>query len=428
MNLDQEILAAWQLMSDIGDLTRGERGITRDAFGDGEDLAAEAVRVAAMQRDLPAWYDHVGNLHCYLAGTDPTAKEIVIGSHVDSVPSGGNFDGLMGVVAGLAILVALRDAALSRPLRLIAFRGEESPWFGQAYLGSRLALGHGSLAELGPLLRTDTGLPLSEHLARLGLSERKTTPATPFRPDKVEAYLELHIEQGPLLLTADQPVAVGRAIRGNVRFPNASCRGEYAHSSGAPRETRRDCVLALADLALFLDELWAQRLQSIDDSFVFTIGKVATNPKEHAITKVAGELDFSLNFGSISPEIMKLVRREVLDRIEGIEATRRVQFDLGPEVGTTPTPLDPELSDTLRLCAEALGVPCGVIPTVGHDAAMFVLKGIPAAVLLVRNRNGSHNPDETMEFADFASATLVAAEAVTRWAGAPTFSRTSEPA
>jgi N-carbamoyl-L-amino-acid hydrolase len=167
----------WILMRDIGVLTSDGIGITRAAFGPGEQVAAEQVAQFARRKRLDVQADRFGNLHVTVPGEHPERAAVAAGSHLDSVPRGGNYDGLAGVVGALAVLAAAREEGirLPRPLRAIAMRGEESPWFGTAYVGSRLMLGRSAIQEIGGLAHSVSGRTLSDHLAELGTSDERAS-------------------------------------------------------------------------------------------------------------------------------------------------------------------------------------------------------------------------------------------------------------
>ncbi|ONG46376.1 hypothetical protein BKE38_25355 [Pseudoroseomonas deserti] len=414
--LERSTAQAWTLMAGIGRAT-GEPapGITRAAFGEGEEIALQAVLRHAAALGLEAEADPFGNHHLLLPGEDGQAPAVASGSHLDSVPNGGNFDGLAGAVAALAVLAAVRASGLRprRPLRAVLFRGEESPWFGTAYLGSRLMLGRSPWAEIGALRRRDSGLTLAQHLAAL---RHAPGPKTPLDPAGFAAFLELHIEQGPLLESRGVPLGIATACRGNIRFPQARCHGAYAHSAAMPRGHRQDAVLAVAELALALDRFWQERIAAGDDNFVVTIGEFATDPVQHAMTKVAGEVAFTLNLGGTDPAVLEAARGVLAGAVARIERERGVRFALGAEVGTAPVALDAGLRALLAGCAAEAAIAAMPLPTVGHDAAMFALSGVPTAMLLVRNAHGSHNPQETMAEADFARGVAVLARAMLRLA------------
>lgn len=412
--LSRSIDEAWDLMLEVGRATADPApGITRPAYGAGEDIAIDAARRFAEAHGLTLTADVFGNHHVVLPGEEPEAAAVVSGSHVDSVPNGGNFDGLAGCAAALAALAAIKARGLRtrRPLRAVLFRGEESPWFGTAYLGSRLLLGRSPWSEIGAMRRRDSGLTLAEHLASLS---HAPGPKTPVDPASFACFLELHIEQGPLLEGQGIPLGIATACRGNVRFPQARCHGAYAHSAAMPRAYRQDAVLAVAELALSLDRFWQQRIAAGDDNFVVTIGEFSTDPAQHAMTKVAGEVCFTLNFGGTDPAVLQQARGVMTEAITRIEAERGVRFDLGGEVGTAPVALDAGMRALLAECAAEAGIATMPIPTVGHDAALFALSGVPTAMLMLRNRNGSHNPQEDMDQVDFARGVAVLTRAMLR--------------
>ena len=408
-------------MERIGHETADSPGITRAAWSRNEERAADHVRAFAWRHGLQALNDAFGNIAFLLPGVHPATPCVTTGSHLDSVPHGGNYDGLAGVAAGLAVLAAANADPASRgmPFRAVAMRGEESPWFGTAYLGSRLMLGLSTLDEIGDLVRSDSRKPLRHHLQQLGYPRTGEAVAPLLNCDLVTSYLELHIEQGPLLESDDVSVGIATAVRCNVRFPDARCIGAYGHSAALPRRFRQDAVLAVAELALGLDEFWKDRIAQGDEDFVFTVGKFSTDAALHAMTKVAGDVRFSLNIGAAMETSLDAARAFLFDLIKGIESDRGVSFELGREVGTTPTQLDGHLIAHIEDTARGLGTATRRMPTVGHDAAMFARAGIPSAVILVRNAHGSHNSDEALERRDFTDGVHVLGRAMHRLANAP---------
>ena len=411
-------------------------GVTRPAWSAEDGAAAPIVAEAAVGLGLEVGYDLAGNLRCTLPGADRDAPGVLTGSHLDSVPTGGHYDGLAGVVAGLVALAAFRDlgAAFACDLTVAGLRGEESVWYGIAYIGSRLAVGALPPEDLDRLRRGDTGRTLAEHMAEAGVdvAALRAALAAPapapagtgigygpgpggagvLSPENTRAFLELHIEQGPVLVGEDLPVGVPTTIRGNVRFPYARCTGRYGHSGATPREWRHDAALAAVELVRALDEFWIEREAGGVPDTVFTVGKLFTDPAHHAMTKVPGRCDFTLNFGGTTKGFLDECRERTRALAERIGRERRVVFDLGECVGSDPTPLDPGLRGRLQKSCESLGLPVREFATVGHDASIFARAGIPAAMVLVRNAHGSHNPDEAMDLADFGEGAKVLADAM----------------
>lgn len=408
------------LFQEIGDASRDGAGITRDAFGARETKAGAILIDYASRNGLAAQFDRTGTLNVTAAGRQDSPPEILIASHLDSVPRGGNFDGLAGVIAGIAAATALGRIGLpaGRNLRVLGFRGEESPWFGTAYLGSRLFAGQITQGELNALRRFDTGKSLSQHMQDLGLSP-ETMGLEPLLPlGEVRAYLELHIEQAPLLESLGCPLGLATAIRGNIRYPFAKCFGEYAHSGAVPRRLRADAVIATAKLIVAADVLWRDLVEAGNDDLVFTCGIFQTDAAEHAMTKVPGEVTFVLNVGGTKNDVMEQLHSAIMAKADELAREHKVRFAFGQRIGTPAVALDAALARTIAAAGDEIGIPLQRMPTVGHDAAIFARLGISTSVLLVRNANGSHNPAEHMSMADFMLGVKVLAITVVKLADA----------
>ena len=404
------------LFEAIREESRDIEGVTRPAWSSQDKSAAEIIGEAARALALEVDYDSAGNLRSTLPGQDRGAPGILTGSHLDSVPTGGHYDGLAGVIAGLTTLAAFRDVGASPAcdVTTMGIRGEESVWYGIAYVGSRLAVGTLPVDQLDRLHRGDTGRSLAEHMADVGIDvdALRAAPQPSVSSANTRAFLELHIEQGPVLVEDGLPVGIPTTIRGNVRFPYARCLGSYGHSGAAPRAYRHDAALAVVELVRSLDQFWIEQEAGGVPDTVFTVGKMHTDAEHHAMTKVPGRCDFTLNFGGTTQAFLDACRDKTYALADEISAARRVRFELGDCVGSDPTPLDSDLRGRLQQTAEALDIPSAEFATVGHDASIFARAGIPSAMVLVRNAHGSHNPDEQMELADFGEGTKVLAAAI----------------
>lgn len=393
--------------------TRDGDGVTRPAWSPADNYAAAMVSDAAGALGLEVASDPAGNIYATLPGQDRNASALLTGSHLDSVPKGGNYDGYAGVIAGLTALAAYRDLGITPPcdIRTVGLRGEESVWYGTAYIGSKLAVGSLDITEIDRLRRADTDRTLAEHMAEVGVDVAKLRQQTGphITAQNTKGFLELHIEQGPVLVDRNLPVSIPTVIRGNVRFPFARCYGEYAHSAAVPRDLRRDAALAVVELVGELDRLWQDYEAKGEPDTVFTVGQLYTDAAQHAMTKVPGECAFSLNFGGTTQGFLDAVRDRTRALAAEIGARRRVEFQLGDCVGSDPTALDPGLRQRLGATAAQLEIPTHEMATVGHDASIFARAGIPAAMVLVRNQHGSHNAAEAMEMADFCLGTQILA-------------------
>jgi N-carbamoyl-L-amino-acid hydrolase len=387
-------------------------GVTRDTFGAGEQFGYRVIEAQATALGLEQRYDHAANLFMTLPGRDRTRPRIMMGSHLDSVGNGGNFDGAAGVIAGLVATRALKSLGVEPAcdVTTMAIRAEESVWFEVSYIGSRSAFGmlpDGALE----MRRRDTGRVLAEHMAECGADvDAVRRGVASLAAKDIAAWVEVHIEQAPQLIEAGKPVAIGTGVPGNFRYPEIAIHGEWAHV-GLPRRFRHDAVLAASDFALGLDEIW-KAADTAQRPMAFTIGRFFTDAEEHALTKVAGLMTLSLDVRAYDRAHLADLEKQVLALVKGIEEARGVRFDLGRRASADVAPSDPKLFAALTEAASQAGSPTMPLASpASHDTATFTVAGVPSCMLFVRNQNGSHNPHEAMEIADF----LDTASVLTQW-------------
>jgi beta-ureidopropionase / N-carbamoyl-L-amino-acid hydrolase len=386
-----------------------EPGVSRDPYGAGEQRAHATVAKAAAALGLEITHDDAANLYMTLPGRDRTAPMLVIGSHLDSVPHGGNFDGAAGVLAGLAVVSALRGLGLTPACDIVVMgvRAEESVWFPVSYIGSRSSLGtlpDGALE----VRRVDTGRTLAQHMAACGGNpDALRAGARHFRdPSRVRAYVELHIEQAPSLVEAGRPVAICTGIPGNFRFPDAWIEGRHDHV-GLPRRFRHDAAMAGAEFAMALDTLWAD-YDERGVPMACTLGRFHTDPAAHGLTIVPGAFHFSLDVRAYDESVLAELEEKVGRIIAGIEQRRGVRFHIGTRARAAVGLVDPGIAAGLEAAARDQGIPFLRIGSpASHDAAAFGAVGIPMGMIFVRNENGSHNPYEMMTMNDFLDGTVI---------------------
>ena len=398
---------AAKLFDDIASFSADNTGVSRPAYSNIETKTLKYLETFALDRGLVVEYDAGQNAVFSLPEDANKTGYILIGSHVDSVPNGGNFDGLAGVISGLICLARAKidGTSFPRPVKVIAMRGEESAWFGPCYIASKALLGKLGEDELNSPHKGD-GKKLFAHMDAIGVDMERVGKQIPLLDIKdVHSYIELHIEQGPLLVEKDMPAAVVSGIRGNIRYKNIRCNGEAGHSGAVPRAYRKDPVLAVADLLFRLDESWLTILQKGQD-LVFTCGMIATDPQKHALTRIPDLVDFSIDFRSQSAKALGEMRELLNQEILTVASERKVQFDLDPEMHTAPALCDAGMVDGLSAAMSRVNLEPFTMPSGGgHDAAVFANAGVPSAMVFVRNRNGSHNPDEAMEISDLIAGT-----------------------
>jgi beta-ureidopropionase / N-carbamoyl-L-amino-acid hydrolase len=385
-----------------------EPGVSRDPYGAGEQRAHATLATAAEALGLEISHDDAANLYMTLPGRDRTAPVLVIGSHLDSVPHGGNFDGAAGVLAGLATVAAWRAMGLTPACDIVvmAIRAEESVWFQVSYIGSRASLGMLPGGALD-VRRVDTGRTLADHIADCGgnpgaLRARRRH----FDPARIRAYLELHIEQAPSLVEAGRPVAICTGIPGNFRYPDARIEGRHDHA-GLPRRFRQDAAMAGAEFATALDALWA-RYDERDIPMACTFGRFHTEPAVHGLTIVPGAFHFSLDVRAHDETVLAELEESAGRIIGGIEQRRAVRFHLGQSARAAAGKVDPVVRAGLEAAAADQGIPFLRLGSpASHDGAAFGASGVPMGMILIRNENGSHNPFEAMAIDDFLDGTTV---------------------
>lgn len=413
--LAEALALATDLFTRLAAATADPPGVTRASFGEGEATAHRMLAEAARALDMEVTTDAIGTLRMVLPGRDRSLPAVVMGSHLDSVPHGGNYDGAAGVIIGLGIAAALRAAGHTpqRDLLILGIRAEEMCWFPAHYLGSRALFGLLPKTAPDTLRRVDTGRTLAEHMTDLGLDP------TPIRegcalldPARVACFIEPHIEQGPVLVEEGIPVAVVSGIRGSLRYPQAQALGAHAHAGAVPRRHRRDAAMATVRLIAALDDRWS-RLETSGADLVCTTGILATDPAHHTSTKIPGVVRFSLDIRSLDAALLAELDAWLTAEAARIGAARGVSFDFGPPTHAAPALMDPDLRALLMRSAARAGVTAREMASgAGHDCATFAGLGIPSVMLFLRNDHGSHNPDEALEMADVGAALAVLVPAV----------------
>jgi N-carbamoyl-L-amino-acid hydrolase len=417
--VDEVAPIAGTLLGELAQKTRDKIGITRASYGEGEQIAFDLLAKAGRDLGFEVSRDHAANLVIKRPGTASDGIGVLSGSHLDSVPFGGNYDGAAGVVAALLSLAAFDRAGMetTHDVSAIGFRGEESAWFSIHHIGSRAALGLLPLDEIQTARRFDSKRTLAEHMAETGcdleLLKRRhaSMPA-----ERVKAYVELHIEQGPVLEHRAVPVGIVTGIRGNARIRKARCIGEYAHAGAVPRDMRRDAVMAMAEFVHGADEEWA-RLESAGRDLVLTFGKLHTDTALHGHNKVPGTVDFVVDARSYEVETLDGIERFLKAKSAEIASRRGVTFEMSPVSRTAPAAMDPSIRAVMKDATSELKLHVMEVASGGgHDAGDFSNAGVPSGMVFVRNPHGSHNPDEDMTLEDFTQGLKLLAFTLARLA------------
>jgi N-carbamoyl-L-amino-acid hydrolase len=397
---DLEALAA------IGRDPRG--GISRPSFSRADLEARKWLKEAVQAAGLELRQDGAGNIFGRLGG--PGAA-VMAGSHIDTVLNGGAFDGSCGVLAALEALRRIKEekVPLSKPLELASFTDEEGNLVGD-FLGSRAFIGALQREDL-ERGATQVGAPFKDILAGTEFTVDSILGAGAGEQPRIEAYFELHIEQGPVLDEEGVPIGLVDRIAGK-RYRLASFLGTANHAGTTPLELRKDAFLGLSEFAVQGTRHVATRYEDAR----MTIGKVAVFPGAFSI--VPGRADFSLDYRSASAEDLARMDKELPALAEEIASTRGLTFASQVVDATEPVAVPGKLLDLLREETRELGYKSLVLTSgAGHDAQILAAVA-PAAMIFIPSPDGiSHSPQETIDWDDLEKGANVLLRALIRLAG-----------
>lgn len=365
-------------------------GITRPSFSQPDREARNWLKEKISEAGLIFREDGAGNLFGRLG---EEGRAVLGGSHIDTVINGGRFDGSVGVLAGLECLRRIKEEGwrLGKPLEVVSFTDEEGNLVGD-FLGSRAFAGLLNKEEIEKGM-TSFGRPLKDILAGTEFTLESILKAHEERLD-VEAFLELHIEQGAVLDTEDIPVGIVERIAGK-NYLWCSFLGKADHGGTTPLELRHDAFLATADFALKGTQLVATRHYGS----MITVGKVNVHPGSFSV--VPGEVDFSLDFRSTSLETLKALEKELLTLAEDIASTRGLLFYSRVVDKTEPVTISSRILGILKEECQKLGYPFMTLASgAGHDA-QIVSAVAEAGMIFIPCIDGiSHSPEEMIRWED----------------------------
>jgi allantoate deiminase len=379
----------------------------------------------SVHRELTAWLrllnaevsvDAAGNLRGFYAGTDAGAPRLLIGSHLDTVPNAGAYDGVLGVVLAVSLLEALDGEKLPFAIEVVGFSEEEGVRFGEPFIGSRALVGR-----------------LDEHLLNRqdsrGVSVRQAIVDFGLRPEKISearvhsdtlAYLEFHIEQGPVLETLARPLGAVEAIAGQSRL-EFTFLGKANHAGTTPMHLRRDAVAAAAEWVSVVEH-FAQNVPGL----VATVGKIEAKPG--AANVIAGEVLLTLDVRHSSDEVRARAVQDLIHRAEEILQRRGLSMSHRVLLNQLAVAMDPFLVNHVEAAIRQSGCePHRMTSGAGHDA-MILAEQVPAAMVFLRTPGGiSHDPAESVAVEDVEKTIECGVHLLHRLAGSNEFLKSEFP-
>jgi N-carbamoyl-L-amino-acid hydrolase len=399
----------WQRLEALGEIgavhgPNGERGCARLALTDvdreGRDLVVSWMRDLGMDVAI----DAIGNVVATRAGSDPTAAAVMVGSHIDTVRTGGRFDGNLGVLAGLEIVETLSQHGVTtrRPIEVAFFTDEEGARFAPDMLGSLVYVGGLAVEEALDVTAADDGARLGDELARIGYAGPTPVPAATFP----HAYAELHIEQGPVLEDEGTTIGVVTGVQG-ISWTEVTITGQSAHAGTTPMHLRHDPLAAAArsihEIRLIAGSHGAPQ--------VATVGSLTVVP--NLVNVIPSNVVFSIDLRNTDEPTLKDVEGEVFDACRMYAADEGCDISMRTLARFEPVEFDVEMIDLVETTAQRLGHSTRRMPSgAGHDAQMLA-RVCPTSMVFVPSVNGlSHNIAEYTTPADIEAGANVLLQVV----------------
>lgn len=411
-----------RLLRDLNAVSRigiGDHGsVTRLVFSIKELRSRQFLIHQMRQIGLQIHIDRIGNIFGRLDGANAKAPALLVGSHLDTVLHGGKFDGTMGVIAALEAVRILKEQklVLQSPVEVVCFVGEESSRFGYSTLGSSLVAGEIHAKDLAHAADAQ-GTKLEDILASMGIY-RKNLRSMRRDPSTIKGYLELHIEQGPILEAKKKPIGIVTSIAAPTRF-RVVLTGQADHSGTTPMEMRKDALVAASEFIVALEKISRRYSRMEKGRVVGTVGAIKIEPG--VINAIPGKAELSVDIRSITAKAKRRVVRLVQARIHEIAQRRKIQVKILPLREEDPVPLDKWLIHLLKECCEMRNIAYEIMPSgAGHDA-MQMAKVTPAGMLFIPSRRGiSHSPLEWSEPEDICLGAQLLLDSVIRVANETT--------
>jgi beta-ureidopropionase / N-carbamoyl-L-amino-acid hydrolase len=373
-------------------------GVNRAAFSK-EDIAARKRLIHwARARGFSVSVDGIGNLFVRRQGLEADAPPVMTGSHMDSQPRGGRFDGIFGVLAGLEALEAIDAAGAKtrRAIELVAWSNEEGGRFAPCTMGSGVFTGARPLADCLDV-KDNEGVALRGALHDTLAATPDAAPhafATP-----VAAYVEAHIEQGPRLEMESKTIGVVTGIQG-LRWFNVEVFGETAHAGTTPLNVRRDALREAIAIVAALHEL----VHDVDDALRFTVGRMLVTP--NSPNSIASHVLFSVDLRHPDPATIRRLGDGVERAVRG--AAKRCEVKVTPTLSDDPCVFDPGVVDAIEHAANALGIGNMRMPSGASHDAMYLARVCPTGMIFVPCERGvSHNEAENAKPEDLAAGARV---------------------
>lgn len=392
-----------QSLDEINEFGYSIEGVTRLAYTNIEQQALQFLMEQFEKENMTVKVDAVGNVIARRDGTDPALPAVACGSHIDTVYNAGQFDGTAGVIAGLEVIRSLNEQEIKtkHPIEIIIFACEESARFRVATIGSKIMTGLDEKEKLKRLVDKN-GISLNEALEMFGYDLNRAKEAKR-GANEIKMFLELHIEQGPVLESEEKQIGIVTGIAAPTRF-KLQVNGQAAHSGSTPMDHRQDAFSGTAEIALALED---SARKEAKHGTVATVGNCRI--KNGAMNVVPGETEMIIDIRGILESSKNKVVEDLYRVIADVESKRNLQIEITKFCDEQPTTMNQNVIKLLKESCEKLDISyIEMISGAGHDA-MNMANVYPTGMIFVPSKDGlSHNKDEYTSIEQlFIGATLL---------------------
>ena len=392
-------------MDKINQIGKGDKGITRLAFTP-EEKAAKDLIISIMQEiGLSVRTDAIGNVIGRLEGNNKDYPVVATGSHLDTVPQGGSFDGVVGVVGALAAISRLKNKKLTHPIECIVFSAEESSRFGHAMIGSKVMTGRANIRSWKKA-KDSKGIGLEAALKAQGLHFDRLSEALR-KQGEIKAFLELHIDLSKFLEDQKKTIGIIQSIAAPTRL-RIVVEGEAAHSGATPMDKRRDALISAAKIVLLVREL---AVEQSDRGTVGTVGSLKVIPG--AINVIPGKVELLVDIRGVDHDSIVECIHDLKDSIWDIAEEEQTDVSIDVLSSDQPVGMNPEMIQLLEsVCKKANISYFCMNSAAGHDT-MNMAKITKTGMIFIPCKSGvTHNPLECASLEDIMKGIDVLTEAL----------------
>lgn len=397
----------WQRLQEVSEIGKHEQGgITRLSFTKEERQVKALVASYMEEAGLNVREDSIGNLIGRKEGNLAGASTVIIGSHLDSVPVGGNFDGPLGVLAGIEVLQTMKEQGITtdHPIEVIAFTDEEGGRFQFGMIGSRALAGTLTSAQLQNTDRD--GISIESAMREFELEPLRITESARNK-GSVKAYVELHIEQGKVLESNHLSVGIVSGIAGPL-WMKWTLIGEAGHAGATPMGIRRDPLPAAADVILAIE----QEVKKYPNA-VGTVGQISVKPG--GVNVIPGQVEFTLDLRDIDEQVRNQLEQQLVTYAQELCQEREITLQVETLQRVAPAPCSSVIQEIMQQACLTNGLKTTILPSgAGHDG-MQLKELCPIGMIFIRSKDGiSHNPAECSSPEDCADGANVLFHTVLR--------------